>query len=137
MRILVFLCAMLAAAPALAQAVLVRIDLSDQRMAVFHQGEALYDWPVSTARSGKVTPTGLFVPEALERFHRSTLYHNAPMPWSIFFSGNYAIHGTTEVARLGSPASAGCVRLHPDDAQVLWELVQEVGRDQTLIEIVP
>jgi lipoprotein-anchoring transpeptidase ErfK/SrfK len=136
MRLVAILLACLAAGPAAAQAVLVRIDLSDQRMAVSRDGQPLYEWPVSTARAGKVTPTGLFEPQSLVRFHRSTIYNNAPMPWSIFFSGNYAIHGTTEVARLGTPASAGCVRLHPDDAQVLWELVREVGRSETLIEIV-
>ncbi len=92
-------------------------------------------WPVSTAREGKVTPVGTFTPYLLKRMHYSTLYDNAPMPWSIFFAGNYAIHGTTAVDRLGTPASAGCVRLAPENAQLLFDAVQAVGLAQTRIVI--
>ena len=49
------------------------------------------------------------------------------MPFAIFFNGNYAIHGTTEVERLGRPASAGCVRLDPGNAEVLFERVRADG----------
>jgi hypothetical protein len=45
------------------------------------------------------------------------------MPYSIFFDGNYAIHGTVKIAQLGRRASKGCVRLHPRDAAVLFALV--------------
>jgi lipoprotein-anchoring transpeptidase ErfK/SrfK len=133
---LTLLLALLLPAGAAAQGVAVHVDVSDQRMAVFRDEALLYEWPVSTARRGKVTPTGLFRPQVLVRFHRSRLYNNAPMPWSIFYDGNYAIHGTTDTARLGRPASAGCVRLHPDHAEVLWRLVREVGAAETVIQIV-
>ena len=35
-------------------------------------------------------------------------YDNAPMPHSIFFYGQFAIHGTSAVGALGRPASHGC-----------------------------
>ena len=124
------------ALPSLAAEVEARIDLSDQEMTVFIDRTETYRWPVSTARVGKFTPTGLYAVQALKPMHYSTLYDNAPMPWSIFFSGNFAIHGTTQTDRLGSPASAGCVRLHPDNARILFDLVRENGRAHTLIEIV-
>ena len=111
------------------------IDLSDQEMTVVLDGTALYNWPVSTARRGKFTPTGLFTIKSMKRMHYSTLYHNAPMPWSIFFTGNFAIHGTDQVSRLGTPASAGCVRLHPDNAEILYRMVLDHGRAHTLIHI--
>jgi lipoprotein-anchoring transpeptidase ErfK/SrfK len=113
-----------------------RIDLSDQEMTVVFEGQAIHHWPVSTARAGKFTPTGLFHVQVMKRMHYSTLYDNAPMPFSIFFSGNFAIHGTTQVDRLGNPASAGCIRLHPENAEALYNLIRQVGRAQTLIEIV-
>lgn len=116
--------------------VTVRIVLSTQTMTVSRAGEVLHEWPVSTARVGKVTPVGSFQPQWLARYHQSSLYDDAPMPWSIFFSGNYAIHGTTAVERLGAPASAGCVRLAPENAEVLFELVREVGKEETEILIV-
>jgi lipoprotein-anchoring transpeptidase ErfK/SrfK len=57
------------------------------------------------------------------------------MPHSIFFRGGYAIHGTGEVKRLGSPASHGCVRLHPDNARELYNMVSGVGAKNARITI--
>jgi lipoprotein-anchoring transpeptidase ErfK/SrfK len=113
--------------------VVVRIDKSSQRMAVIVNGEHRYTWPVSTGVYG--TPSGSFRPQALRRYHRSTLHNNAPMPYSIFYDGNFAIHGTTHVRQLGGRASKGCVRLHPSHAAVLFSLVQTVGSGNTRISI--
>jgi lipoprotein-anchoring transpeptidase ErfK/SrfK len=82
-----------------------------------------------------VTPKGSFKVQSMRKMHRSSLFNNAPMPYSIFYSGHYAIHGTTEIRHLGSPASAGCVRLHPDNARFLFDLVQQRG-PQTLQVVV-
>ena len=113
----------------------VRIDLSDQEMTVSLDDQPQYVWPVSTARAGKCTPIGTYGVQSLKRMHYSTLYKNAPMPWSIFFNGNYAIHGTTQIDRLGTPTSAGCVRLHPESARTLFDMVLEHGRANTVIRI--
>ena len=56
------------------------------------------------------------------------------MPYSIFFDGGYAIHGSYEISHLGRPASHGCVRLHPKHAAVLFALVRE-NRDDTRIVV--
>lgn len=135
LQILTVLCLGLVAADAGAEEVEVFIDLSDQEMTVVRLGEVAGVWPVSTARAGKCTPTGTFRPQVLKRMHYSTLYDWAPMPFSIFFSGNYAIHGTTQVERLGEPASAGCVRLHPENAEALFGWVLEAGKAETVIVI--
>lgn len=134
--VLLILTLICAAGGAAAQALRAEVDLSDQRMTVIEEGRALYHWPVSTAREGKCTPTGDFTPYLLKRMHYSTLYDNAPMPWSIFFAGNYAIHGTTQEDRLGTPASAGCVRLSVANAEILYRMVQRVGLSETRIVIV-
>jgi Uncharacterized protein conserved in bacteria len=55
------------------------------------------------------------------------------MPYSVFFHGNYAIHGTYDIHRLGSPASAGCVRLHVDNAAELFHLIRDAGKGNTRI----
>ncbi len=123
------------AAPAQADAISVFVDISDQRMKVYDGNRLMGDWPVSTARPGKRTPLGTYSPQFLSRNHRSSLYNNAPMPFSIFFNGNYAIHGTDQISRLGNPASAGCVRLHPDNAAKLFSWVQEAGMDATAITV--
>jgi lipoprotein-anchoring transpeptidase ErfK/SrfK len=112
---------------------LVRVDKSSQRMSVIVNGEHRYTWPVSTGIYG--TPSGSFRPQSLARYHRSTLYNNAPMPYSIFYDGNFAIHGTTHVAQLGGRASRGCIRLHPSNAAILFSLVQKEGLGNTRISI--
>ncbi len=113
--------------------VVVRIDKSSQRMSVIVNGEHRYTWPVSTEIYG--TPSGSFRPQSFDRNHRSALYNNAPMPYSIFYDGNFAIHGTTHVSQLGGPASRGCVRLHPSNAAILFSLVQKEGAGNTRISI--
>jgi lipoprotein-anchoring transpeptidase ErfK/SrfK len=125
----------LASAPAVAGTVEARIDLSEQRMQVFQNGFLRYTWPVSTARRGYVTPTGNYRPTRMHKMWYSRKYDNSPMPHSIFFRGGYAIHGTGEVKRLGTPASHGCIRLHPDNARELYNMVSSVGAKNARITI--
>lgn len=121
---------------AFADRVVARVSISNQTMEVYHEGRHLFTWSVSTAKAGKVTPTGVYTAEALSRHHRSRLYNNAPMPFAIFYDGNYAIHGTDQIRGLGAPASNGCVRLHPDNAEILFEMVKWEGMENMRVEII-
>ncbi len=125
-----------ATAAAQAERVLAVVTVSTQTMRVYHENRLLFEWPVSTAKPGKITPTGEYQPEFLSRNHRSSRYNNAPMPYAIFFHGNYAIHGTDQIKQLGVPASHGCVRLHPDFARILFRMVQSEGMGNTRVVIV-
>jgi lipoprotein-anchoring transpeptidase ErfK/SrfK len=130
------LCLLLAVPSAnAAQRVRAEIDLSDQRLSLFIDDRLSDTWLVSTARRGYRTPVGSFHPIRLERKWFSRKYDWAPMPYSVFFLGGYAIHGTTEVKRLGRPVSHGCIRLHPANAAQLFELVRQVGKANTTIVI--
>ena len=114
----------------------ITIDLSEQEMFVqTPEGNAV--WPVSTGKRNFDTPTGTFTPTRLEYEYYSKKYDDAPMPFSIFFTGGYAIHGTEHVSKLGRPASHGCVRLYPDNAEVLYEVVDYYGMENTVVRIVP
>jgi hypothetical protein len=129
----------LGAGPATRQAlgpkVMVRVNISSQTMTVLVHGKVAYDWKVSTARRGYATPTGFWTPYRMHVMWRSRKYDNAPMPHSIFFHGGYAIHATPYVARLGKPASHGCVRLHPDNAKTLFALVRQYGPSAVRVSI--
>ena len=118
-----------------APTLVVRVDLSDQRMSVYLNGDLTNVFPVSTGRKGYSTPPGQYGPEWLSPYHRSKKYHNAPMPWAVFFHGGFAIHGTTEVGRLGRPASHGCVRLLTANAKTFFKLVQHYGKDNVIITV--
>lgn len=115
--------------------VFITIDKSDQIMYVETSTDT-FEWPISTGRKGYNTPSGEFRPYLLKRLHYSKKYDNAPMPWSIFFHGGYAIHATGEVERLGSPASHGCVRLELKNARWLYRLIDESGKENTYIRVI-
>jgi hypothetical protein len=112
------------------------IDLEEQEMKVYVDGSHEYTWKVSTGRRGYITPNGTYKPQWLSRMHYSRKYDDAPMPYSVFFHGGYAVHGTTSISRLGRPASHGCVRLHPDNAKKFFNLVQQHGKANAVIKIV-
>lgn len=123
---------MLAAWPA-AAGVVARIDQGQQRMRVFVDGRATYDWPVSTARLGFVTPNGRYRVGRMATMWRSHKYHGAPMPHAMFFRGGYAIHGTYATGALGRRASHGCIRLSPGHAATLFRLARSYGGAAVII----
>lgn len=116
--------------------------LAKQREQTFN---LLYNWPVSTgleqtiespsgAKLGTDTPTGIFKLDR-GRFYQdyTSRQWEAPMPYAMFFDwrtkgriSGLAIHGTDEegVKALGERASHGCIRLSPENARILFELIQ-------------
>ena len=94
--------------------ILITIDKAAQKMTVDVDGATRWTWPVSTGRRGYDTPAGSFRPFRMEEDHYSKEWDDAPMPYSIFFTGEgHAIHGSYETRNLGRPASHGCVRIAP------------------------
>lgn len=142
MQVFRFLVVMLAAATMLGTAdlahgdVLITVNKATQRMTVAVDGVELYRWPVSTARPGYTTPNGVYRPIRLERSWFSKEYDDAPMPYAIFFQGGYAVHGSYEISKIGKPASHGCVRLNPANAEILFKLVKvaSIYKTQVVIE---
>ncbi len=115
--------------------VVAKVDISSQSMRVYVNGRLAHRWAVSTGRRGYRTPTGSYSPKWLARMHYSRKYNNSPMPYSIFFRGGYAVHGTNYVSRLGRPASHGCIRLHTANARRLYNLVRQYGKGRSRIVI--
>ena len=113
--------------------IVVTVDKTAQRLTVEVDGSSRYRWPVSTGRWGYNTPNGSYRPQWLARKWFSRKYDWSPMPYSIFFNGGYAIHGSYEVSRLGRPASHGCIRLHPGNAAVLFALVKDRVNDTSIV----
>ncbi|MEO6395459.1 MAG: L,D-transpeptidase [Devosia sp.] len=112
---------------------LITVDITTQEMVVTGGLRTLFDFDVSTGRKGYSTPTGSFRPIRMHKMWYSSKYENSPMPWAIFFHGGYAIHGTGDIKHLGKVASHGCVRLHPDNAKKLYDLVKKVGMANTKV----
>ena len=106
----------------------VDVDLSSQTMRVHSANGESYVWPISSGRGRPCDAARRLSAAAVYAMVHSAKYGNAPMPHSIFFYGQYAIHGTNAVGALGSPASHGCIRLSPANAAVLFAMVQSQGR---------
>jgi len=115
--------------------IVIKVDKSTQQLSVAVDGLTRYRWPVSTARRGYRTPNGTYRPEWLARKWFSREYDWSPMPYSIFFNGGYAIHGSYEISHLGRPASHGCIRLHPKNAAILFTLVKENMKDTRIVVV--
>jgi lipoprotein-anchoring transpeptidase ErfK/SrfK len=122
------------AAPARADVVAI-IDIHTQTVTVKVNGFTRHTFAASTARPGFFTPIGTFKAEKMFVMAYSSLYNNAPMPNAVFFHYGWAIHGTTDVAKLGRPASAGCVRLHPQNAKILFDLIKTHGQETAQIVV--
>lgn len=114
--------------------ILISVNKSSQRLAVYVDGSQRYNWAISSGLYGG-PPSGTFRPERLERKWYSRKYDWAPMPHAIFFHHGFAIHGTNHVSRLGRRASHGCVRLHPQHAAILFDLVKSRSKSSTRIVV--
>ena len=116
--------------------VAITVDKNNQMMTVAVDGVERYHWPVSTGIPSRETPSGSFRTFRMEEDHYSKEFDDAPMPHSIFFTKiGHAIHGTDSEARLGTPASHGCVRLSKANATTLYALVQEQGVLKTTVTL--
>lgn len=134
------LAAMTALLLSLSGACAAQVDISinkvSQKMTVVVDGQTKYVWPVSTGARGYDTPSGTFRPFRMEKEHFSKEWDDAPMPNSVFFTGQgHAIHGSFYVKSLGRRASHGCVRLAPQNAATLFGLVQKAGMKNTRITL--
>ena len=121
-----------------------------QRMYVFQKQDngdlvLLHNWPVSTGREQiefapdgtkqpSFTPAGYYELDANRMYvHHYSGQWKQPMPYAMFFNWEnhgfqtgLAIHSATgdDIGLLGSRASAGCVRLSPENARVLFTLIK-------------
>jgi hypothetical protein len=121
-----------------------------QRMYVFQKQASgdlvmLYNWPVSTGRElvemapngtlqPSYTPAGYYEldPKRMYVHHFSGQWRQ-PMPFAMFFNWEkngyqtgLAIHGAdgNDVGLLGTRSSAGCVRIAPENARILFSLIK-------------
>lgn len=110
-----------------------------QTLTLYEKGEKTQIVYVSTGRekwevtpSGKKTftstPLGMFKPFRLVKDYVSKQW-KAPMNYSVFFKGGVALHAANPgaVEKLGHRASAGCVRLHPDFAPIIFEKIKSTA----------
>lgn len=107
-------------APTITNGKQIIVDLSEQRIYAYQNGELQRTVIVSTGLPG--TPTVLGDYNIYWKLNAQTMsgpgYYLPGVPWVMYFYQGYAIHGTYWHNNFGQPMSHGCVNLPTEEA--LW-----------------
>lgn len=105
------------------------IDLSARRTWLLAGGKVVYGpAPITSGRAGWRTPPGTFRVSFKSINHKSSIFGNAPMPYSVFFNGGIAFHqGSLSVL------SHGCIHLSRAAAQTYFGTLQRGD----VVQVVP
>lgn len=100
----------------------IQIDLSAQRLTAWNGRTRVRSFMVSTGK--RRTPTILGTYAIQSKFRRTRMRgrgYNVPnVPYVMYFSGGYALHGAYWHNRFGTPVSHGCVNLRVPSARWLY-----------------
>lgn len=96
------------------------VSIADQKIDVYGPRGRISGSRISSGKAGHSTPSGVFSILQRNRYHKSNLYSNAPMPFMqrLTWSG-IALH---EGHLPGYRASHGCIRLPRAFASSLWSM---------------
>jgi lipoprotein-anchoring transpeptidase ErfK/SrfK len=81
-------------------------------------------WLVRGGSRDNPTRTGDFTVFKRDKDHVSGLF-GSPMPYSQFFSGGQALHGSRNMMDPYEGHSHGCVNMYVEDARQLWNLTHD------------
>lgn len=100
----------------------IEVDLSAQRVTAWNGRKKVRSFMVSTGKRRTPTRLGTF---SVQSKHRSTRMrgrnYNVPnVPYVMYYSGGYALHGAYWHNRFGTPVSHGCVNLRTASARWLY-----------------
>jgi hypothetical protein len=92
------------------------IDLSANQTWLLNDGAVTYGpVPITHGRAGWETPPGTFTVGWKDIDHKSSVFNNAPMPYSVFFNGGIAFHEGSLTQK-----SHGCIHLSPAAAETFY-----------------
>ena len=97
-------------------------DRWQHQVNLYRDGELLNSWLVRGGGASTPTRTGTFRVYRRDIDHVSATYGSAPMPYSQFFSGGQALHGSRMMMDPYVGHSHGCVNFWTEDARQLWDL---------------
>ena len=95
------------------------------QVSLFHNGRMHNSWLVRGGSYDTKTRTGDFTVRWRSEHHRSRTFDGAPMPYSQFFSGGQALHGSRNMMDPYEGHSHGCVNFWVEDARQLWNLTHD------------
>ncbi len=96
-------------------------DRRRHQATLFHNGALYNSWMVRGGGTSTRTRTGRFRVYWRDVDHVSSIF-GSPMPYSQFFSGGEAIHGSRMMMDPWVGHSHGCVNMWVEDARQLWRV---------------
>jgi hypothetical protein len=96
-------------------------DRSTHQVTLWHKGAIHNTWLVRGGGYTTPTRTGNTRVYLRDKDHVSGLY-NTPMPYSQFFDGGQALHGSAYMINPFVGHSHGCVNMYIEDARQLWKM---------------
>jgi lipoprotein-anchoring transpeptidase ErfK/SrfK len=101
----------------------IEINLTEQKLSAWQGNKLVYTINVSTGKRSTPTLTGVFAVQTKLRTARmrSSDYDIPDVPYTMYYDGNYAIHGAYWHNNFGIPVSHGCVNLPPKKARLLFD----------------
>ncbi|MEP0754865.1 L,D-transpeptidase [Trichocoleus sp. Lan] len=100
----------------------IEVNLSKQRLIAWEGGRRVYSVRISSGKRSTPTRVGTF---RIQSKHRTARMrgrdYNVPnVPYTMYYSGGYAIHGAYWHNRFGTPVSHGCVNVPVAQARKLY-----------------
>jgi len=93
------------------------VSLGSQRAWLMRGGQVTFGpTPITSGRPGQRTPPGMFHVLWKDKNHRSSIFNNAPMPYSVFFTNTGIAFHEGSLRR----SSAGCIHLNRNAAQTFF-----------------
>jgi lipoprotein-anchoring transpeptidase ErfK/SrfK len=120
------------------------VNKTDQRLYLYVEGNCVDTFKISSGDTKHTTPNfdrrpcgPQFAKYTSKKYPGGNYNGFGNMPYVLFVQGGYGLHGTTigNIKKLGTRASHGCVRLHPDNAKIIFELVKAAGVENTWVTI--
>lgn len=101
----------------------IEVDLSQQKLIAWEGSNKVYSLTVSSGKSATPTITGTFTVQSkqVSGRMRGPGYNVPSVPYIMYFSGGYAIHGAYWHNRFGTPVSHGCVNLRVSEAEKVFQ----------------
>ncbi len=100
-------------------------DRKRHQATLFRNGRLHNSWLVRGGSYDAQTRVGDFQVQWRNEDHRSRAFGGAPMPYSQFFSGGQALHGSRYMMDPFEGHSHGCVNFWVEDARQLWNLTHD------------
>ncbi len=100
----------------------IEINLKQQKLTAWEGNKVIYQVTVSSGKKSTPTLTGVYaVQTKLRKARMRGADYNIPdVPYTMYYDGNYAIHGAYWHNNFGTPVSHGCVNLPPKKAQLVF-----------------